>query len=476
MQSLKEFLGSQTQHKDAQLLADITTDISNFRLNANFKFVDNFQIKIDEDSSYKMSLYFDTLSEKALGLNWAGDEIASISYWSDYSSAPQQPTKNVLFNEALTLKNIKPILNAVYERLLSCKEDKKLLENVEFTDGDLLTEADSNESDPYFEKMKALFGDASNLKMGSADKSTDTKAKEKSTEKSTEKTAKLATQKITRSSVDSEGNSLATIYADPKYVFKDLEDSVRQLCKGGALNGVLIAGPGGTGKSYHVEKAFQAEGLQPGKDWVKFKVRMTPPEIYKTLLNNYDKIIVFDDCDEALTNKTAANIFKSAIDTYEHRTVSWYKTDTLNTQGLPNEVIKGLVNNDAKHRLPSTFEFTGACVFITNLPLYKIDSALLTRCDVIDVTLRRNDIGEIIRSQLANIEIPVHQRATGKTINIGTNEELKQEVLEFLLSDEYKKHMMAHSMPLNFRLFKLAYTYAYNNPESWKRRMFSVIH
>ena len=255
-----------------------------------------------------------------------------------------------------------------------------------------------------------------------------------------------------------------------------MEDSVRQLSRGGALHGVLIAGPGGTGKSYHVEKAFEAEGLQPGKDWVKFKVRMTPPEIYKTLLNNYDKIIVFDDCDEALTNKTAANIFKSAIDTYEHRTVSWFKTDTLNTQGLPNEVIKGLVNNDAKHRLPSTFEFTGACVFITNLPLYKIDSALITRCDVIDVTLRRNDIGEIIKNQLANIEIPVHQRATGKTVNIGTNEKLKREVLEFLLSDEYKKHMMSHNMPLNFRLFKLAYTYAYNNPESWKRRMFSVIH
>ena len=242
MQSLKEFLGSQKQNRDAQLLADITTDISNFRLNANFKFVDNFQIKIDEDSSYKMSLYFDTLSEKALGLNWAGDEIASISYWSDYSSTPQQPTKNVLFNEALTLKNIKPILNAVYERLLSCKEDKKLLENVEFTDGDLLTEAENDESDPYFDEMQALFGNASNVKMGSSDKSDKSDTKEKGA-------AKTTTTRTTKSNVDSEGNSTATIYADPKYVFQDLEDSVRQICRGGALNGVLIAGHGGTGKS-----------------------------------------------------------------------------------------------------------------------------------------------------------------------------------------------------------------------------------
>lgn len=467
MQSLKEFLGSRENHRDAQLLADITTDISNFRLNAKFKFLDNFKMKIDEDSTYKMSLYVDELSEKALGLNWANDEIASISYWSDYSASPQQPTKNILFNETLTLKNIKPILNAVYERLLSCKEDKKLLENVEFTDGDLLTEAEDNDDEfaDIFAKLDFTGITAKN------------KAEKEEKNKSTSKTTTTAGRTATAAAkVNDDGDIIGSNYADPKYVFQDLEDSVRQLCRGGALNGVLIAGPGGTGKSYHVEKAFEAEGLQPGKDWVKFKVRMTPPEIYKTLLNNYDKIIVFDDCDEALTNKTAANIFKSAIDTYEHRTVSWFKTDTLNTQGLPNEVIKGLVNNDAKHRLPSTFEFTGACIFITNLPLYKIDSALLTRCDVIDVTLRRNDIGEIIKNQLSNIEIPVHQRATGKTINIGTNEELKQEVLEFLLSDEYKKHMIAHNMPLNFRLFKLAYTYAYNNPESWKRRMFSVIH
>lgn len=470
MQSLKEFLGSSENHRDAQLLADITTDISNFRLNAKFKFLDNFKMKIDEDSTYKMSLYVDELSEKALGLNWANDEIASISYWSNYSSSPQQPTKNILFNETLTLKNIKPILNAVYERLLSCKEDKKLLENVEFTDGDLLTEAEDDD-----DEFADIFAKLDFTGITAKDKAEKTEKAEKtaSTPKTTAKTTRTNTA---TAKVNDDGDVIGSNYADPKYVFQDLEDSVRQLCRGGALNGVLIAGPGGTGKSYHVEKAFEAEGMQPGKDWVKFKVRMTPPEIYKTLLNNYDKIIVFDDCDEALTNKTAANIFKSAIDTYEHRTVSWFKTDTLNTQGLPNEVIKGLVNNDAKHRLPSTFEFTGACIFITNLPLYKIDSALLTRCDVIDVTLRRNDIGEIIRNQLSNIEVPVHQRATGKTINIGTNEELKREVLEFLLSDEYKKHMIAHNMPLNFRLFKLAYTYAYNNPESWKRRMFSVIH
>lgn len=451
MQSLKEFLGNNrsTSNKNAQLLADITTDISNFRLNANFKFFDNLKMKIDENSAYKMSLYIDTLSEKAIGLNWANDEIASISYWSDYSANPLQPTKNVLFNEVLTLKNIKPVLNAVYERLLSCKEDKVLLENVEFVDGDLLTEAEtkSDDSDKFDFITKDLI---KQLKKKNIKKNIKKKTKDTDTETIT--------------------------YADPKYIFQDLKDSVKQLCKGGALNGVLIAGPGGTGKSYHVEKAFEEEGLKPDKDWIKIKVRMTPPEIYKTLLNYYNKIIVFDDCDEALTNKTAANIFKSAIDTNEHRTISWYKADTLNTQGLPNEVIKGLVNNDAKHRLPSTFEFTGACVFITNLSLNKIDSALLTRCDVIDVTLRRDDVGEIIRNQLANIKIPVYQRATGETIDIGTNEELKQEVLEFLLSDEYSKHMNKHNMPLNFRLFKLAYTYAYTNPSSWKRRMFSVIH
>ncbi len=450
MESLKEFI-SRDKTGISQLLVEVTTDIINFRLNTKLKFIDNIEMMLDEKDTYTMSLYRDTLSEKAVSYNWSGSELMSISYWDDYAGSPMKPTKDILFKEHVDVSNIKPTLNAIFDRLLSCKEDKKLLEHVDITDGNILVEAETEDDNAdFFNALRAV----------SAQRQ--------------QKAAAKAAAKSNDAGKRAAAAGSAVHFADPDYVFDDLEKSVKSLCAGSGFNAVLVAGPGGTGKSYHVEKALIDSGMKPNIDFVKYKVRMTPPQIYLSLLKNYDKIIIFDDCDEALINKTSANIFKAALDTTEHRFVSWYKTDTLDTTGLPNEVIQGLVANDKKQRLPSTFEFKGACIFITNLAVSKIESALLTRCDVIDVTLRREDIGKIIKNQLSNIKIPAHIRATGETVNIGTDDKLKEEVLEFLLSPEYQEHMQKHNMPLNFRLFQRAYTFARNDYDSWKRRMFNV--
>jgi len=254
-----------------------------------------------------------------------------------------------------------------------------------------------------------------------------------------------------------------------------VEDSVKMLCNGSGFYGVVIAGPGGTGKSYHVEKALDEAGMKPGADWVKYKTHMTPAQIYLALLQNYNKIIVFDDCDDALLNKTSANIFKAALETNGKRVLGWNKADVINVPpNLPMAVVRGLVNNDSKHRLPSQFTFEGSIIFITNLPVKKIDAAVLTRCDTIDVTLRNVDMAKLIQKQLPNIKIMGRNKATGEEINIGTNLELKQEVYDFLMSPEYQDHMQKYNIPLNMRLFQRAYAFAYANDKSWKRRMFNI--
>lgn len=448
MQSFKEFKASREVHNNrSQLLADVIARIADYKLGAAFQFSDNYDM-IEEDVPYTMSLYHDTLSEKAIGLNWSSeDDIVSISYWNDYDSSPRQPTKEILFTEQYDAASIKPVLSAAFDRLLSCKEDKKLLEHVEFYDGDILKEAEEEDSE-----SDELFADLVQ------------KVQAKKAKQEKEEQAKLIDPKT----------KVARHYADPDHIFADLDNSVKSLCRGTSYNAVLIAGPGGTGKSYHVEKSLAEAGMQPGKDWVKYKVRMTPPQIYLSLLNNDDKIIVFDDCDNALLNKDSSNIFKAALDTNEHRYVSWYKSATIDTTGLPNEVIKGLAMNDKKKRLPSTFEFTGAIIFITNLPIQKIEPALLTRCDVLDVTFTREDMGKVIRQQLENIKIPVKLRATGETVDIGRDLDLKVEVFDYLLSPKYQEHMKKYNMPLDFRLFRRAYTFAYYDHENWQRRMDSV--
>lgn len=447
MKSLKEILSVKKNNK-SQEVVDIVTRIADDKFGSAFKFVSNFDM-LDEAGKYSMSLFRDMLSEKAISINWdEQDQFESVSYWNDYAGSPLQPTKEVFLKESVTDTHaLKSLISAVFDRLTSCIEEKHLMEHVEIFDGRVLKE--SSADDDLENELDALLAKSRNR-----------------TDKPTITTSRAAKPKKVEEEIH---------YADPDYVFEDVEDSIKMLCNGSGFYGVVIAGPGGTGKSYHVEKALDESGMKPGMDWVKYKTHMTPAQIYLALLQNYNKIIVFDDCDDALLNKTSANIFKAALETNGKRVLGWNKADVINIPpNLPMSVVKGLVNNDAKHRLPSQFTFEGSIIFITNLPVKKIDAAVLTRCDTIDVTLRNVDMAKLIQKQLPNIKIMGRNKATGEEINIGTNLELKQEVYDFLMSPEYQAHMQKYNMPLNMRLFQRAYAFAYANDKSWKRRMFNV--
>lgn len=476
MQSLKEILAGKKNNK-SQLVADIITRIADAKFGSAFQFIDNFNM-IDEDGKYCMSLYRDMLSEKALSVNWdENDQFESISYWNDYAGSPMQPTKEVFFKEDITDTSVlKSLVNAVFTRLTTCVEEKHLNEHVEFFDGRILTEDASDDDDMNFDLSD--FKKAFAAKRAGTQPATPVKTPTKTAVETEDRLDRMINRskiKTQKAKEEQEKKEAEVHYADPKYVFQDVEDSVKMLVNGAGFYGVVIAGPGGTGKSYHVEKALNECGLTPGADWIKYKTHMTPAQIYLALLQNYNKIIVFDDCDDALLNKTTANIFKAALETNGKRVIGWNKSDTIQIPpNMPMSVVKGLVNNDKKHRMPSSFTFEGSIIFITNLPIRKVDAAVLTRCDNIDVTLRREDMAQIIKDQLPNIKISGHNRATGEEINIGTNLELKKEVYDFLMSPEYQEHMKKYNIPLNMRLFQRAYAFAHANDKSWKRRMFNI--
>lgn len=465
MKTLREILSVKNNHK-SQEVADIIAHAANEKFDAAFKFVSNFDM-IDEAGKYSTSLYCDIFSDKAIGINWdEKDVFESISYWNDYAGSPLKPTKEVFLKESITdLVTLHKVADAIFERLTTCKEAKFLQEYVEIYDGRTLHEAE------LIVEGKAEF--LARLK----GKSVPTETEQEQTTEATPKTTKKKQEKP----------EPEIHYADPDFVFKDIENSVSMLCQGSGFYGVVIAGPGGTGKSYHVEKALNANGLKPGIDWVKYKTHMTPAQIYLSLLQNYNKIIVFDDCDDALLNKTTANIFKAALETNGKRVIGWNKADVLAIpQGLPMSVVQGLVANDKKHRLPSQFTFEGAIIFITNLPISKVDAAVLTRCDNIDVTLKTEDMAKLIQQRLPDIKVSGFNRASGEEINIATDMDLKQEVYDFLMSPEYKEHMQKYNIPLNMRLYQRAYAFAYaekkNSGEdavhaddaNWKRRMFNI--
>lgn len=493
MKTLREILSVKTNHK-SQEVADIVAHAANMKFDAGFKFVNNFDM-IDEAGKFSTSLYCDIFSNKAIGINWdENDVFESISYWNDYPGSPLKPTKEVFLKESIDdTEELKKVVNAIFERWTTCREAKFLPEYVEFIDGRLLTEDTKDDENPA--PKKKIIIKRSEIQANKAKANAKTDAASSDAEVDADIAAMLNKDKVDKkvAQIKAEKDAKKAAqeaeihYADPDFVFKDIENSISMLCQGSGFYGVVIAGPGGTGKSYHVEKALADNGLKPGIDWIKFKTHMTPAQIYMALLQNYNKIVVFDDCDDALLNKTTANIFKAALETNGKRTIGWNKADVLNIpQGLPMSVVQGLVANDKKHRLPSQFTFEGAIIFITNLPIKKVDAAVLTRCDNIDVTLKTEDMAKLILQRLPDIKVSGFNRASGEEINIATDMELKLEVYNFIMSPAYQEHMQKYEIPLNMRLFQRAYAFAYAEKKNsgddavhadnanWKRRMFNI--
>jgi len=192
----------------------------------------------------------------------------------------------------------------------------------------------------------------------------------------------------------------------------------------GSFNALFVAGRGGTGKTQTVEDTFAEHGLSDGQGYYKLTGSASPIGIYTTLYKNRNGIVMFDDCDGALETQDGRNIIKAATDTKKSRKVAWGKKSSSMydpADGTPKKKGKGKTSDDdedlsdddgAEHedsnddgdsdRIPNNFEFTGRVLFISNLPLNKLDpdGALRTRAFIISIDPTPEEIfermGEIV--------------------------------------------------------------------------------
>jgi hypothetical protein len=151
----------------------------------------------------------------------------------------------------------------------------------------------------------------------------------------------------------------------------------------GAQSSVVVTGPGGLGKSFTVTKALTECGfkdvsliedfdvgtiLKTAKTFRVIKGYSTPKGLYRTLYENREGVIVFDDCDSVLKDPVSLNLLKGALDSYSRRIISW-RADIRDED------------------LPTTFEFKGRVVFISNLASSNIDQAIITRSMAVDLSM-----------------------------------------------------------------------------------------
>ena len=215
---------------------------------------------------------------------------------------------------------------------------------------------------------------------------------------------------------------------------------------------LLVTGEGGLGKTYTVNKALKDAGMvevnyiidelaegdlfsedENRKMFTIVKGYSTAKGLYRTLYENRERIVIFDDCDNALKDPVSLNLLKGALDSYDKRTISW------NSESWGDD-------------LPKSFTFKGGIIFISNMPLYKIDQAIRSRCICVDLSMNTSQkierMGTIIKTDEF---LPEYHTET------------KLAALEFL--DSMKDHARELSLRTLISVTKVA-----SRGNNWKRR------
>lgn len=230
------------------------------------------------------------------------------------------------------------------------------------------------------------------------------------------------------------------------------------------MKSAIVVGEGGLGKSYTVmsrlakngmkELSVHAEDYEIGDSlgggdakssrttYVVVKGYSTPKGLFRTLYENRNRLVVFDDCDAVLQNDVAANILKAALDSYDKRIVTW------NAESF------------GESDLPKSFEFTGAVIFISNLSMNKIPQAIISRSVAADVSMTRAEIISRMRQIIKEGEFMSE-----------VSMEFKIDALDFIASQINNPQIKA----INLRTLIAVTTNRRCKPENWQRLSLSMM-
>ena len=196
---------------------------------------------------------------------------------------------------------------------------------------------------------------------------------------------------------------------------------------------LIITGEGGLGKTYTVNRTLARAGLtnaadaiglssdnvlvesQSRKVYSVIKGFSTPKGLYRTLYENRNRIIVFDDCDSVLKDPVALNLLKGALDSYDKRIISW------NAESFGDD------------DLPRSFEFKGGVIFISNLPLFKIDQAIRSRAICVDLSMNVAQKLERMRAIIMTEEFLPEYSLETKQSALSFLDKMKEEAKELSL-------------------------------------------
>lgn len=230
-------------------------------------------------------------------------------------------------------------------------------------------------------------------------------------------------------------------------------DEMTRAVKTGDVRAMIVSGPPGVGKSHGVEQVLEKTDLfnkiSNGKPKYEIvKGAMSSLGLYAKLyeFSTPGSVIVFDDCDSLFCDELSLNILKGALDSGEHRWISW-NTDS---RMLRNEGI------------PDRFDFRGSVVFITNIKFAHVRSkklrdhlaALESRCHYIDLDM------DTQREKILRIRHVIDD--AGMLDRYEFDDQTKQEVMDYVIANQSQLRELSLRMALKISDLRRSF------PNSWQ--------
>lgn len=243
--------------------------------------------------------------------------------------------------------------------------------------------------------------------------------------------------------------------SDEKIPFGDVLEHLEGLVTGvikGAFNALFVAGKGGTGKTQTVEKVLGEHGLTDGNGYFKNTGSASAAGVYTLLYHHRNEIILFDDSDGALADQDARNLIKAATDTKKKRKMVWNKKSSFI---FDPEAEDPEAYEDDLAMAPKFFDFEGRIIFISNLPLNKLDpdGALRTRAFVINVNPTDAELYDHMEKILHDIKLED---------GLHLSKDQRQEVLEVVKTSKRKNDVSLRKLVRSLNL-------AASGVENWKQ-------
>ncbi len=220
----------------------------------------------------------------------------------------------------------------------------------------------------------------------------------------------------------------------------------------GVVPALIVSGPAGLGKSYGIEMALARAEREDETGDFKYDVingSISAVGLYLALYRMKDGgVVVLDDADDVFRDETALNLLKAALDSSEHRVISWRKqAHWLEAEGVEDR-----------------FEFKGRVIFLTNIDFErKVEGgspgavhfkALMDRSLYLHLTLRT----------LKDYMVRIGQVVLGEGMlsKYGFNDEQVADLLGYVEENKRRFYHLSLRLIHQIALCKLA------DPDNWR--------